>query len=124
MVDCSHGNSGKNHEQQPIVFQDVFEQRLAGNKGIVAMMVESNLVEGAQNLNGSREDLEYGKSVTDQCVGRERTEILFRDAHRFLPEVVLSPREQTALASAGGQTEFFPYHWGDSNEGKYLEGEY
>src|SRR5436190_15207801 len=45
MIDCSHGNSSKDHKKQPIVFQSVIDQVQAGNRGIVGMMVESNLSE-------------------------------------------------------------------------------
>ncbi len=70
MVDCSHGNSGKNPERQPEVARAVSAQRRAGNRGLRALMIESHLVGGRQDLGG---ELRYGQSVTDACLGFEAT---------------------------------------------------
>lgn len=83
MVDCSHGNSNKDHRQQPVVFRDVLQQRLDGNQGIVATMLESHLREGNQKL-GDPSKLEYGLSITDACIGWETTEDLLMEAHARL----------------------------------------
>jgi 3-deoxy-7-phosphoheptulonate synthase len=89
MVDCSHGNSNKDHKNQPAVFESCIEQRIAGNKSICGMMVESHLHEGSQpippNFKDLR-DLKYGVSVTDKCINWETTEELIRRAHRKLSQ--------------------------------------
>ncbi|QDG50504.1 3-deoxy-7-phosphoheptulonate synthase [Persicimonas caeni] len=72
MVDCSHGNSGKVHTRQPGVAHAVAEQLAGGSQAIMGVMIESNLVEGRQDL-GPREELCYGQSVTDACLGFEQT---------------------------------------------------
>jgi 3-deoxy-7-phosphoheptulonate synthase len=72
MVDCSHGNSGKNHEKQPDVAHAVAEQVASGSQNIFGVMIESNLVAGSQSL-GSGSDLTYGQSVTDACMSGEQT---------------------------------------------------
>jgi 3-deoxy-7-phosphoheptulonate synthase len=77
MVDCSHANSGKDPLRQPAVFNDVLRQRLAGDRTLIGMMLESHLFEGAQPLSAS---LKYGVSVTDACMGWDCTEQLLREA--------------------------------------------
>ena len=70
VIDCSHGNSGKDHLRQPLVAEDVAGQLEAGQHGISGVMLESFLVPGRQELGGS---LTYGQSVTDACMGWEPT---------------------------------------------------
>lgn len=65
MVDCSHGNSSKNHLNQPKVAADVAAQISAGEEGITGIMFESNLKGGKQSSDKGRENLEYGVSITD-----------------------------------------------------------
>ncbi|MBV6503702.1 MAG: Phospho-2-dehydro-3-deoxyheptonate aldolase, Phe-sensitive [Fimbriimonadales bacterium] len=72
MVDCSHGNSGKNPARQPAVAEDVVSQIRDGSSQVFAVMMESFLVEGRQDLS-SREPLRYGQSITDGCMGFEET---------------------------------------------------
>jgi 3-deoxy-7-phosphoheptulonate synthase len=84
MVDCSHGNSNKDHRNQPIVFRNVVEQRAAGNRHVAAVMLESHLYEGNQKLDGDISKLKYGVSITDACVGWETTEQLLLEAHSRL----------------------------------------
>lgn len=72
MVDCSHGNSGKNPARQPAVAEDVVSQIRDGSNQVFAVMMESFLVEGRQDLS-SREPLRYGQSITDGCMGIEET---------------------------------------------------
>jgi 3-deoxy-7-phosphoheptulonate synthase len=84
MVDCSHGNSNKDHRNQPVVFRDVIEQRTSGNRHIVAVMLESHLFEGNQKLSSDVSKLKYGVSITDACVGWETTEQLLLEAHARL----------------------------------------
>ena len=82
VVDCSHGNSNKDHERQPFVFENVVSQRAGGDKSIVGVMIESNINPGSQKLGGDPSTLEYGVSITDACVGWDKTEeiILWADS--------------------------------------------
>ncbi|HEX4148897.1 MAG TPA: 3-deoxy-7-phosphoheptulonate synthase, partial [Pirellulales bacterium] len=84
MVDCSHANSDKDHRRQELVWNDVIEQRVAGNANILGLMLESNLVEGSQKLAGNAAALRYGVSITDACTGWEETEALLLSAERVL----------------------------------------
>lgn len=72
MIDFSHGNSCKQFKKQMDVSANVAEQIAAGERAITGVMVESNLVEGAQNLENGKA-LTYGQSVTDACVGWDDT---------------------------------------------------
>ncbi len=72
MVDCSHANSGKDHEKQPAVASDVARQIADGSTGVFGVMLESFLVGGRQD-NGSSAELEYGQSITDACMGWDAT---------------------------------------------------
>ena len=72
IVDASHDNSGKDHERQPRVVDDIGTQVAGGNTSIVGVMVESFLVGGSQPL-GRREDLVYGQSITDKCMDWDTT---------------------------------------------------
>ncbi len=74
MVDCSHGNSNKDHRRQPAVFDAVIDQIVQGNRSIVGMMVESHLFEGSQAIPKNLSELKYGVSVTDKCIDWETTE--------------------------------------------------
>ncbi|WP_444931344.1 3-deoxy-7-phosphoheptulonate synthase [Microbulbifer sp. SSSA002] len=76
MVDCSHANSNKNHELQPLVVDNVTHQILDGNQSIIGVMVESNLKAGNQKILPNLSDMEYGVSVTDKCIDWETTESL------------------------------------------------
>jgi 3-deoxy-7-phosphoheptulonate synthase len=96
MVDCSHGNSGKDHTRQPLVFRAVLDQLLAGSPHIMGMMLESHLHEGHQKLVHGLEGLAYGVSVTDACIDWETTERLLREAHGLLAE----PGKQRSVAGA------------------------
>jgi 3-deoxy-7-phosphoheptulonate synthase len=80
IVDCSHANSGKDPRRQSVVWRDVLRQRLEGDRSIVGLMLESNLLPGKQPV-GPRESLQYGVSITDGCIGWEETETLLREAH-------------------------------------------
>ena len=73
MVDCSHGNSSKDFHNQPLVADSLCEQIANGNRAIASVMIESNLVEGGQNLSADTAQLTYGQSVTDACVSWETT---------------------------------------------------
>jgi 3-deoxy-7-phosphoheptulonate synthase len=88
MVDCSHANSGKRHENQAIVWHSVLQQRRRKDSALIGMMLESHLFEGSQKLNGDPSTLEYGVSITDECIGWEETEELLREAHSRVGELV------------------------------------
>ena len=79
VVDCSHGNSRKNHALQALVLKDVVHQLVDGNRALKGVMLESNLFEGNQKL-GRREDLRYGVSITDACMGWDTTAASLREA--------------------------------------------
>jgi 3-deoxy-7-phosphoheptulonate synthase len=76
MVDCSHANSDKDHERQPAVVRAVAEQVKSGSHAVIGAMLESFLVDGRQDHKQGRA-LTYGQSITDSCMGWERTEPLF-----------------------------------------------
>ena len=78
MIDCSHGNSEKNHENQAKVLDSVSKQIQLGNNSIIGIMLESNLVAGNQPIPDDLDELIYGVSVTDACIGWETTETLLR----------------------------------------------
>ena len=85
MVDCSHGNSGKDYKNQPKVFNYLLEQLKDNSEFIMGMMIESNLIEGKQKLIfGESEKLEYGKSITDSCINIETTEELLLNLYNNL----------------------------------------
>ena len=84
MVDCSHANSNKDHTKQGSVLEAVAEQISVGNKSIRGVMLESNLNSGNQKVDSSQE-LQYGVSITDACIGWEETERLLKDFHKALP---------------------------------------
>ena len=81
LVDCSHGNSSKDHTKQAKAFKDVVEQRVEGNTDIIGCMVESNLAPGKQDLGDDPSQLNYGVSITDACIGWEETKELLTWIH-------------------------------------------
>ncbi|MEN3373547.1 3-deoxy-7-phosphoheptulonate synthase [Dechloromonas sp. ZS-1] len=88
VVDCSHANSSKKPELQPLVLADVVNQIRAGNKSILGVMVESNIEAGNQSIPADLSQLKYGCSVTDGCVGWDTTEQMIRDAAVMLRDVL------------------------------------
>ncbi|MFT7266843.1 MAG: 3-deoxy-7-phosphoheptulonate synthase [Porticoccus sp.] len=88
MVDCSHANSNKNHELQPLVVENVTNQILEGNKSIIGMMIESNINAGNQSLPADTRDLKYGVSITDACIDWTTTEITIRTMRNKLKDVL------------------------------------
>ncbi len=72
LVDCSHGNSGKKHDNQPAVAANLSAQVAAGSRAIIGVMLESNLVGGAQVHEPGR-PLTPGQSITDACLSLEQT---------------------------------------------------
>jgi 3-deoxy-7-phosphoheptulonate synthase len=87
MIDCSHANSGKDHTRQIVVCRDVAKQIAQGDGRIVGVMLESNLVAGAQKLEPGKK-LVYGQSITDACMGWDET----KEALRELANAVRSAR--------------------------------
>lgn len=81
VVDCSHGNSEKHPERQADVLRDVLAQVEAGNRSIVGFMLESFLESGSQPITKHLNELKYGVSVTDACLGWTQSESLLREAH-------------------------------------------
>jgi len=71
VIDCSHANSGKNAEAQPAVAAEIAAQLAAGERAICGVMIESNLLGGAQDYH--HRPLVYGRSITDPCLSLERT---------------------------------------------------
>ena len=84
VIDCSHGNSKKNYTLQAGVLENIVQQIVDGNTSIVGMMMESNLYEGNQKIPPNLEDLKYGVSVTDACIGWEETERIILATHEKL----------------------------------------
>jgi 3-deoxy-7-phosphoheptulonate synthase len=78
MVDCSHANSNKDHNLQPLVADNVANQIVEGNESIIGVMIESNIEEGNQKIPANLSELTYGKSVTDACISWEATETLLK----------------------------------------------
>jgi 3-deoxy-7-phosphoheptulonate synthase len=78
MVDCSHANSGKQHGRQEEVWHSLIEQRLASSPSLIGVMIESHLEEGSQPMATSLDQLRYGVSITDACLGWEATERMLR----------------------------------------------
>ena len=74
MIDCSHANSSKNPDIQPLVLKDVTHQILEGNKSIIGVMLESFINGGSQSIPENLENLKYGISVTDACMDWATTE--------------------------------------------------
>ncbi|KAK4617377.1 Phospho-2-dehydro-3-deoxyheptonate aldolase AMT16 [Fulvia fulva] len=91
MVDCSHGNSEKNHKNQPKVAHDIAEQIKAGETAICGVMIESNINEGNQKVpKEGKAGLKYGVSITDACINWEDTEKVLQE----LAEAVAARREK------------------------------
>ncbi len=91
MIDFSHANSSKQHRRQLEVAKDMAAQMTAGNRCLFGAMVESHLVEGAQKFTPGKDDaaqLEYGKSITDACIGWDDTLTLLQT----LSDAVLARR--------------------------------
>jgi 3-deoxy-7-phosphoheptulonate synthase len=87
MIDCSHANSNKDHTRQRLVCHNVAAQVAAGDRRIIGVMLESNLVAGAQTLVPGK-PLVYGRSITDACIDWEETHALLTE----LAEAVRSAR--------------------------------
>lgn len=92
MVDCSHGNSSKDHRNQPKVAAEVARQVSEGQDAICGLMIESNIHEGRQDVpsdsEGGKDALKYGQSITDACISWEDTE----DVLKVLSDAVKARR--------------------------------
>lgn len=78
MIDCSHANSNKDYRKQASVCRDVAAQIAKGNRNIIGVMLESNLIAGAQKHTPGQA-LTYGQSITDACLGWDETLPLLRE---------------------------------------------
>jgi len=78
LVDCSHGNSNKDHTRQPGVAREVVRQFREGQRALMGLLIESNLRPGRQcwEQGGA---LRYGVSITDACIGWDETEALLHE---------------------------------------------
>ena len=84
VVDCSHGNSSKDHRLQPKVADNVIHQIQEGNRSVIGVMLESNLFEGNQSSEQPKEQMRYGVSITDACIDWETTATLLARCHSQL----------------------------------------
>ena len=91
MVDCSHANSSKQHARQGDVLKSVIEQRIAGTRSLIGIMIESNLEEGNQPIPTNLSKLRYGVSITDACISWETTERILRWGHKTLSKASAVP---------------------------------
>lgn len=95
VIDCSHANSYKKPELQPLVMQDcinqICAQRKAGHRSIVGLMIESFIEAGNQPIPVDLSQLKYGCSVTDACVDWPTTEKMIRDADAALRGLSAQP---------------------------------
>ncbi|EMC92896.1 hypothetical protein BAUCODRAFT_265469 [Baudoinia panamericana UAMH 10762] len=105
MIDCSHGNSQKNHKNQPKVAQVIGDQLREGQEAIVGVMIESYLFEGNQKNDGrGLEALKRGVSITDACIDWDTTiEVLEQ-----LADAVRVRRQVLGKASAAKGTNGAP----------------
>jgi 3-deoxy-7-phosphoheptulonate synthase len=93
LIDCSHQNSGKRYDKQPLVFQSILHQIVEGNSAIRGLLLESHLYEGNQPLlNPSH--LKYGISITDGCLDWYSTERLIKWGLGYLLEHSLTLEEK------------------------------
>jgi len=88
MVDCSHENSNKNHELQPLVLENITNQIIDGNQSIMGLMIESNIGPSNQKINEDPSKMKYGVSITDKCIDWETTESCLLDMHNKLKDVL------------------------------------
>jgi len=88
VVDCSHANSLKNPRLQPLVLQDCAHQIQRGNRSMVGVMIESFIEEGNQPIPADLDQLRYGCSVTDACLGWDDTVTLLRETRGLLKDVL------------------------------------
>ncbi|NET08743.1 MAG: 3-deoxy-7-phosphoheptulonate synthase [Merismopedia sp. SIO2A8] len=85
VVDCSHGNSNKDHTRQGQVVRDLLKHIKNGHQSIVGMMLESNIHAGNQKIPADLNQLKYGVSITDKCISWSETEELILGIYDALP---------------------------------------
>ncbi|MEO8138112.1 MAG: 3-deoxy-7-phosphoheptulonate synthase [Gemmatimonadota bacterium] len=100
MVDCSHGNSNKDHTRQRLVFAEVLSQLTSGSGDIMGAMVESHLHGGSQKAGHGTAGLAYGVSITDECLDWETTEGMLLEADAALRRAGLGGTRPPRQASA------------------------
>ncbi len=88
LVDCSHANSGKKHEQQLKVWEDILKQKTDGNTSIAGVMIESNICGGNQPFPEDPDKLRYGVSITDECISWGETERMLREGAAVIHELI------------------------------------
>lgn len=91
MIDCSHANSWKNHEFQPLVLKDVAHQIREGNTSIIGVMIESFLEAGNQAIPKNLADLKYGCSVTDACINWDTTHSILKEVAQTIHAALVAP---------------------------------
>ncbi|KAF8824434.1 hypothetical protein HHX47_DHR8000359 [Lentinula edodes] len=105
MVDCSHGNSQKNHNNQPRVLQDVCDQLAAGERNITGVMIESNINDGRQDVPSvGPAALKHGVSITDACVDFDTTVDMLNKLNEAVSKrraVISEMKSAAAFESAG-----------------------
>ena len=84
VVDCSHANSAKDPQRQPMVMATCIDQVVENDSPIVGLMIESNLEAGNQPIPEDLSQLKHGVSVTDGCVDWATTEAMVRAASERL----------------------------------------
>jgi 3-deoxy-7-phosphoheptulonate synthase len=95
MIDFSHANSNKDYRRQAVVCHDVAGQIAAGDKRIMGVMIESNLVAGAQRLVAGQ-PLIYGQSITDGCID-------WAETHTLLSELAAAVRARRSTLQVAQQ---------------------
>ncbi|MGV3344736.1 3-deoxy-7-phosphoheptulonate synthase [Enterobacteriaceae bacterium LUAb1] len=88
MIDCSHGNSNKDFRRQADVVKSIIEQIKDGNRSIIGFMLESHIYEGNQSSEQPQSDMLYGVSVTDACIGWDKTESLLLQFSQDLQQIL------------------------------------
>ena len=96
VVDCSHANSYGRPELQGAVLANVINQIHTGNRSLIGVMLESNLLAGKQQIPANRRQLTYGCSITDPCIDWETTETVIREAAQSLRTALKSRLKSTA----------------------------
>jgi 3-deoxy-7-phosphoheptulonate synthase len=77
MIDASHANSSKRPENQPLVAADIAGQLVGGERRIIGVMIESNLIGGRQDVQ-TGVPLTYGQSITDGCIDWKTTALTLK----------------------------------------------
>ena len=98
MIDCSHANSWKNHDFQPLVLKDVAHQIREGNTSIIGVMIESFIEAGNQAIPEDRSQMLYGCSVTDACINWPTTERILTEMRELLKTPLLHRHESRSKA--------------------------